>query len=114
MKKLWLSLGLTLILTCWCGGGFYGFGTCAAFGQSYYSAPYADPLSQLLYYIAPPVQDQYYQQPQHYQHQESSRERKDRERYERQQNKRAHQESKHEYKDREHQDREHQDHGQRN
>jgi hypothetical protein len=90
MKKFWLSLGLTFILTCWCGGGYYGFGTCAAFGQSYYSAPYADPLSQLLYYIAPPVQDQYYQPPQRYQHHETRRERKKRERYERQQAKRAH------------------------
>jgi len=27
MKKFWLSLGLGLILACWCGGGYYGFGT---------------------------------------------------------------------------------------
>jgi hypothetical protein len=33
MKKFWLVLGLTLILACWCGGGYYGFGTSAAFGQ---------------------------------------------------------------------------------
>ena len=106
MKKFWLSLGLTLTLTCWYGGGYYGFGTCAALGQTYYSAPYADPLSQLLYYLAPPVQDQYYAQPQrYYQHQETSRERKDRERYERQQTKRAQQ-------DRDRQDREHQGRGQ--
>ena len=96
MKKFWLSLGLTLMLTCWCGVGYYGFGTRAAFGQTYYSrslscnpsdpscyhdyysAPYADPLSQLLYYVAPPVY-----QDQHYQSQETRRERKDRERRER-------------------------------
>jgi hypothetical protein len=80
MKKFWLPLGLTLILTCWCGEGYYGFGTCAAFGQTYYSAPYADPLTQLLYYLAPPVaQDQYYEPPQRYERQESNRERQDRE-----------------------------------
>ena len=38
-------------------------------------APYADPLSQLLYYIAPPVDRDY-----RYQRQETYRERKDRER----------------------------------
>ena len=27
MKKFWLSLGLTLMLACWCGEGYYGFGT---------------------------------------------------------------------------------------
>jgi hypothetical protein len=76
MKKFWLSLGLTLILTCWCGEGYYGFGTGAAFGQSYYSAPYADPLSQLLYYIAPKTSrdqyydDRYYEQPQRYERQD--------------------------------------------
>jgi hypothetical protein len=111
MKKFWLSLGLTIILAGWYGGGYYGFGTCAAFGQSYYSAPYADPLSQLLYYLSPPVQDQYYQPPQYYeppqryQRQETNRERKDRERYERQQTNRARQ-------DRNRQDREHQGRGQ--
>jgi hypothetical protein len=106
MKKFWLSLGLTLFLTCcWCGAGYYGLGTGPAFGQDYYSAPYADPLTQLLYYLAPPVQDQYYQSPQRYQRQETSRERKDRERYERQQTKRARQETKHERQDREHQGR---------
>ena len=74
MKKLCLSLGLTLMLTCWCGAGYFGLGTGPAFGQDYYSpslscnasdpacygdyyrAPYADPLSQLLYYVAPPVE----------------------------------------------------------
>ena len=85
MKKFWLSLGLTLMLTCWCGAGYYGLGTGAAFGQDYYNrslscnpsdpscyndyyrAPYADPLSQLLYYIAPPVnQDYRYETPQRY------------------------------------------------
>ena len=73
MKKFWLSLGLALMLACWCGEGYYGFGTRAAFGQTYYrrslscnpsdpycyneyhSAPYADPNSQYLYYSAPPV-----------------------------------------------------------
>jgi hypothetical protein len=96
MKKFWLSLGLTLILACWCGEGYYGFGTRAAFGQSYhyrslscnpndpycyndyYSAPYADPLSQLLYYLAPPVG-----RDQRYERKETKRERRDRERRER-------------------------------
>ena len=96
MKKFWLSLGLTLILACWCGGGYYGFGTCPAFGQNYYSpslscnpsdpacyndyyaAPYADPLSQLLYYVAPPVDRDY-----RYERRETYRERGDRERGER-------------------------------
>ena len=74
MKKFWLSLGLTLILVLvgWGGGGYFGLGTCPSFGQdynycdpnvqncynNYYSAPYADPLSQFLYYVAPPVQEQ--------------------------------------------------------
>jgi len=93
MKKFWLSLGLTFVLACWSGGGYYGFGTCAAFGQGYYSpslscnasdpdcyndyyaAPYADPLSQLLYYVAPPVERDYrYEAPQRYEHQEGYRE----------------------------------------
>jgi hypothetical protein len=98
MKKFWLSLGLTLILVCWCGEGYYGFGTGAAFGQDYYysqglscnpndpycyndyySAPYADPLSQLLYYIAPPVgREQRYEPPQRYERQEGNREGRDR------------------------------------
>ncbi len=73
MKKFWLCLGIALMLTCWSGKGYYGFGTCPAFGQpyydgnltcdpndpncynEYYAAPTANPLSQLLYYIAPPV-----------------------------------------------------------
>jgi len=110
MKKFWLSLTLTLILACWGGAGDYGLGTGAAFGQDYYTpslscnpsdptcyndyyrAPYADPLSQLLYYIAPPVgRDYRYQPRQRYQHQETKRERKDRERRERQNRDREHQ-----------------------
>ena len=102
MKKFWLSLMLTLMLSCWCGAGNYGLGTGAAFGQDYYApslscnpsdpacygdyyrAPYADPLSQLLYYVAPPVnRDQRYETRQRYQHQETKRERRDRERQER-------------------------------
>jgi len=93
MKKFWLSLGLTLMLVCWCVGGNYGFGTGAAFGQDYYApslscnptdptcyndyyaAPYADPLSQYLYYTAPPVDRDY-----RYQRRETYRERRDRER----------------------------------
>ena len=73
MKKFWLCLGIALILACWSGKGYYGFGTCPAFGQpyydgnltcdpsdpncynDYYAAPTANPLSQLLYYVAPPV-----------------------------------------------------------
>ena len=96
MKKFWLSLGLTLMLVCWCGAGDYGLGPGAAFGQDYYApslscnpsdpscygdyhrAPYADPLSQLLYYIAPPVERDY-----RYQRQETYRERRDRDRGER-------------------------------
>jgi hypothetical protein len=97
MKKFWICLGLTFMLACWCGEGHYGFGTSAAFGQNYYnrglscnpsdpycyndyySAPYADPLSQLLYYIAPPVErDRHYESRQRYHHQESDRERRDR------------------------------------
>jgi hypothetical protein len=70
MKKFWLSLGLTLILVCLGGGGYYGLGTSPSFGQyynysnpydpngynNYYSAPQADPLSQLLYYFIPQIQ----------------------------------------------------------
>ena len=108
MKKFLLTLGLTLMLTCWCGVGYYGFGTCPAFGQpyvscnpndpncynDYYAAPYADPLSQLLYYLAPPVERNYrYEAPPRYEHQEGNRGRG--------------------HEDRGHQDRGHQDHGQR-
>ena len=96
MKKFWLSLSLTLtlMLTCWCGTGSYGLGTAAAFGQDYYApslscnasdpncyqdyyrAPYAaDPLSQFLYYVAPPVDRDY-----RYQRRETNRERRDRDR----------------------------------
>jgi hypothetical protein len=104
MKKFWLSLGLGLILACWCGGGYYGFGICPAFGQyygsrnlscdprdpqcyrDYHAAPYANPLSQFLYYVAPPVS-----RDQRYQHQETNRERRERERRERQQQQYQHQ-----------------------
>ncbi len=74
MKKFWLCLWIALILACWSGKGYYGFGPCPAFGQTnygssdltcdpsypncyndYYAAPTADPLAQLLYYVAPPV-----------------------------------------------------------
>ena len=110
MQKFWLSLGLTLMLVCWCGVGNYGFGTSPAFGQDYYhrglscnpsdpscyndyhAAPYADPLSQLLYYLAPPVdRDQRYESHQRYQHQETDRERRDRERRDHQQRDGQHQ-----------------------
>lgn len=73
MKKFWLTLGLISILLA--GGGQGGFGTSPAFGQpppyppynnpyyypppsnyyNYYSAPYADPLSQFLYYVVPQI-----------------------------------------------------------
>ena len=93
MKKFWLTLGLTLMLACWCGIGYYGFGTRAAFGQTYYSrslscnpsdpscyheyyvAPYADPDSQYFYYVAPPVEQVYI-----HERQETNRERRDRKR----------------------------------
>jgi hypothetical protein len=97
MKKFCLTLGLTVMLTCWCGAGYYGLGTGVAFGQQtyyapslscnpsdpscyhdYYTAPYADPLSQLLYYTAPPVDRNY-----RYQRREANRERRERDRQER-------------------------------
>ena len=104
MKKFWLSLGLTLMLACWCGAGYYGLGTGPAFGQDYYiaaclatpatlivtmtiiRAPYADPLSQLLYYVAPPVDRDY-----RYQRQETNRERRAREKRERREHERQYQ-----------------------
>jgi len=77
MKKLWLTLGLTLMLMTGGGQGYHGFGTSPACGQpplyvpppynnpyyypppsnyyNYYSAPYGDPLSQFLYYVAPQI-----------------------------------------------------------
>jgi hypothetical protein len=97
MKKFCLFLGLTLILVCWGGGGYYGFETCPAFGQSYFSAPYENPLSQLLYYLAPPVnQNQsYYAPSQSYQetnraYRDRERQERERQRYQRQQTQRAH------------------------
>lgn len=96
MKKFWLSLGLTLMMVCWCGEGYYGSGTDAAFGQDYYApslscnasdpscyndyyrAPYADPDSQFLYYATPPVD-----RDSRYQRQETYRDRRDGEREER-------------------------------
>jgi hypothetical protein len=98
MKKFWLFLGLTLFLVCWGGGGYYGFGTCPAFGQSYYSAPYTNPLSQLLYYLAPQQNQTYYQ--------DTNRDYRDRERQERERQRYQRQESKREHRDYdEHQDR---------
>ncbi len=77
MKKLWLIFGLALILTAGGGQGYYGCGNSPAYGQpppyyappynnpyyypppanynNYYSAPYADPLSQFLYYAIPQI-----------------------------------------------------------
>jgi hypothetical protein len=95
MKKFWFVLGLSLILACWCGGGYYGFGTSAAFGQyydprvscdsrdpycyrDYHAAPYADPLSQFLYYVAPPAG-----RDQRYERYENNRERREHNREER-------------------------------
>ena len=94
MKKFWLSLGLTLMLSCWYGAGNYGLGTGEAFGQDYYTpslscnasdpscyndyyrAPYErDPVSQFLYHVAPPVDRDY-----RYQRREERRERRDRDR----------------------------------
>jgi len=103
MKKFWLTIGLTLMLTCWCGVGDYGFGTSPAFGQyydrglscnpsdpycynEYHAAPYADPLSQLLYYLAPPVGPDY-----RYERRETNRERRERERRERREYERQYQ-----------------------
>ena len=97
MKKFWLSLGLTVMLVCWCVGGNYGFGSGAAFGQDYYNpslscnasdpscyndyyrAPYeSNPASQFLYYVAPPVDPDY-----RYQRRETPRERREQRREER-------------------------------
>jgi hypothetical protein len=94
MKKFWLSLGLTFMLSCWYGAGNYGLGVGEAFGQDYYTpslscnasdpacygdyyrAPYErDPVSQFLYRVAPPVDRDY-----RYQRREQRRERRDRNR----------------------------------
>jgi hypothetical protein len=81
MKKFWLTLGLALILTAGGSPGYHGFGNSPASGQpppyppqqpyynpyyypppynyyNYYSAPYTDPLSQFLYYVAPQIEGQ--------------------------------------------------------
>ncbi len=84
MKKLWLTLGLTVMLMTGGGPGYHGFGDSPALGQpppyaqpyppqpyynpyyypppynyyNYYSAPYTDPLSQFLYYVAPQIEGQ--------------------------------------------------------
>lgn len=93
MKKFCLSLGLTIMLVCWCVGGNYGLGSGAAFGQDYYTpslscnasdpscygdyyqAPYANPRSQYLYYNNPAVDRDY-----RYQRREERRDRRDRDR----------------------------------
>ena len=99
MKKFWLFLGLTLILVCWGGGGYYGFGTCPAFGQSYFSAPYTNPLSQFLYYLAPPVnQNQSYYAPSQ-SYQDTNRDYRDRERQERERQRYQRQETNREHRD---------------
>jgi hypothetical protein len=96
MKKLCLSLGLTFMLTCWCGAGYFGLGAGPAFGQDYYApslscnasdpacygdyyrAPYADPLSQMLYYVAPPVSPDYRYQRRETRHEQRVRDREER------------------------------------
>lgn len=81
MKKVWLTLGLILILLTVGGQGFQTFGAGPAYGQppyppygqpppnyynpypppepygyyNYYSAPNSTPLGQTLYYVVPQV-----------------------------------------------------------
>jgi hypothetical protein len=104
MKKVWITLALTLILAGWGGTGYLGFGTNPACGQpppyyvpppydnpyyspppydyyNYYSAPYADPFSQFLYYLAPQIgeemeehEEREYRGPEYYEHRGHERE----------------------------------------
>ena len=81
MKKVVLSLGLSLILTCWGWQGYSGFGASPAFGQppppgyydpyycdpnyyyNCYSAPYVDPNAQyFLYYLIPQIGEELQEQ----------------------------------------------------
>ena len=93
MKKFWLSLGLTVMLACWCGEETTVWEPVQLIGQDfyapslscnpsdpacygdYYRAPYADPRSQYLYYSTPSVDRDY-----RYQRREANRERRARER----------------------------------
>jgi hypothetical protein len=82
MRRAWFTLCLILILTAWGGQGYHGPGTSPACGQpppyyppppynnpyyypppsnyyNYYSAPYTDPLSQFLYYVAPQIGEEW-------------------------------------------------------
>lgn len=52
MKRVWITLGLTLMLMAGGGQGYYGFGTSPACGQPppYVPPPYYNP-----YYYPPPA-----------------------------------------------------------